>query len=330
MTNPTLLGRRQFITMLGGAALAWPVAARAQQPAMPVVGFINSSSPEGYAPWVAAFRRGLNEAGYVEGRNVAVEYRWAEGQYDRLPALAADLVRRQVTVIAATSTPAALAVKAATTTIPIVFTTASDPMQLGLVAGLARPGGNVTGVTMLGVEVGPKRLELAHELVPTATTIALLVNPTNPIAETLSKDLQAAARTLGLQLHVLHASTERDIDDAFATLVQLRAGVLVIGSDVFFNSRSEQLGALDAPPRGAHDLPVSRVRRGRRPDELRRQSCGCVPSGRRIYRPDSQGREAGRPAGPAVHQSRTGHQSQDRQGARPHRFALAARAAPTR
>jgi putative ABC transport system substrate-binding protein len=236
--------RRQFMKLLGGVAATWPLAARAQQPLMPVVGFINSSSPEGYAPWLAAFRRGLNEAGYVEGHNVAVEYRWGEGQYDRLPALAADLVRRQVTVIAATSTPAALAVKAATTTIPIVFTTASDPMQLGLVAGLARPGGNVTGVTMLGIEVGPKRLELAHQLVPTAISIALLVNPTNPIAKTLSTDLQAAARTLGLQLHVLHASTERDIDGAFATLAQLRAGVLVIGSDVFFNSRSEQLGAL--------------------------------------------------------------------------------------
>ena len=237
------MNRRKFVAVVVGAA-AWPLAARAQQPAMPVVGFLNSSSPEGYAPWVAAFRRGLNEAGYIEGRNVTVEYRWAQGQYDRLPALAADLVRRQVTVIAATSTPAALAAKAATTTIPIVFTTASDPIQLGLVAGLARPGGNITGVTMLGVEVGPKRLELAHELVPTATAIALLVNPTNPIAETLARDLQAAARTLGLQLQVLHASTERDIDAAFATLIQLRAGVLVIGSDVFFNSRSEQLGAL--------------------------------------------------------------------------------------
>ena len=175
---------------------------------------------------------------------MAIEYRWAEGQYDRLPALAADLVRRQVTAIAATSTPAALTAKAATTTIPIVFTTASDPMRLGLVASLSRPGGNVTGATQLNVEVGPKRLELVRELLPAATIIALLVNPTNPVAETLARDLQAAARTIGLQLHILNASTERDIDDAFANLAKLRAGALVVGSDVFFNTRSEQLGAL--------------------------------------------------------------------------------------
>ena len=222
------------------------VAARgaAQQPAMPVIGFLNSASPDGYAVPVGAFRQGLKDIGYVEGQNVAIEYRWAEGQYDRLPALAADLVRRQVTAIAATSTPAALTAKAATTTIPIVFTTASDPMRLGLVASLSRPGGNVTGATQLNVEVGPKRLELVRELLPAATIIALLVNPTNPVAETLARDLQAAARTIGLQLHILNASTERDIDDAFANLAKLRAGALVVGSDVFFNTRSEQLGAL--------------------------------------------------------------------------------------
>ena len=235
--------RRQFITLFGGAA-AWPFIAHAQQPAMPVIGFLNSASPDGYAVPVGAFRQGLKDIGYVEGQNVAIEYRWAEGQYDRLPALAADLVRRQVTAIAATSTPAALTAKAATTTIPIVFTTASDPMRLGLVASLSRPGGNVTGATQLNVEVGPKRLELVRELLPAATIIALLVNPTNPVAETLARDLQAAARTIGLQLHILNASTERDIDDAFANLAKLRAGALVVGSDVFFNTRSEQLGAL--------------------------------------------------------------------------------------
>ena len=235
--------RRAFITFLGGAA-GWPFLARAQQPAMPVVGFLNSASAQGYAAQVVAFRQGLQEAGYVEGRNVEIEFRWAEDRYDRLPALAADLVRRQVTVIAATSTPAALTAKAATPNIPIVFTTASDPVQLDLVPSLSRPGGNVTGVSQVGVEVGPKRLELAHELVPTATIIALLVNPTNPIAATLARDLQAAGRSLGLQIHVLRAGSEREIDDAFATLVQLRAGALVIGSDVFFNTRSKQLGAL--------------------------------------------------------------------------------------
>jgi putative tryptophan/tyrosine transport system substrate-binding protein len=238
------IGRRQFIFALGGATLAWPLAARAQQPAMPVIGFLNSASPDNYEPMVDAFRQGLKETGYVEGQNVAIEYRWAGGQYDRLPAMAADLVRRQVAVIVA-NTPGNLAAKAATTTIPIVFTTAGDPVQIGLVASLNRPGGNVTGVTNLSVELGPKWLELLDELVPTATIIALLVNPTSPnLTESTTKDLQAAARTLGLKLHVLHASSERDFDKVFATLVRLRVGGLVIGSDPFFNSRSEQLAAL--------------------------------------------------------------------------------------
>jgi putative ABC transport system substrate-binding protein len=235
--------RREFITLLGGAA-AWPLAALAQQPAMPVIGFLNSASPGPYRRYVAAFRQGLKEAGYIEGQNAAIEYRWAHGQYERLPALTAELVQRPVAVLAATSTPAALAAKAVTTTVPVVFTTASNPVELGLVASLSRPGGNVTGATQLNVEVGPKRLELARELVPTATIIGLLINPTNPVANTLSRDLEAAARALGLELHVLHASNERDIDDAFATLVQRRAGALVIAADVFFNSRSEQLGSL--------------------------------------------------------------------------------------
>jgi putative ABC transport system substrate-binding protein len=236
--------RRAFITLLGGAAIAWPLAARAQK-TMPVIGFLNGGSPVGYAPWVAAFHRGLNEAGYVEGQNVAIEYRWAENQYDRLPALVDDLVRRQVTVIAATSTPAALVAKAATATIPIVFTTSADPLQIDLVASLSRPAANVTGATQLNVEVAPKRLELLHELIPTAKIVALLVNPTSPAAGTLSRDLLAAARTLGLQLHVLHAAAERDFETAFATLVQLRARGLVIASaDPFFTGRREQLAAL--------------------------------------------------------------------------------------
>jgi ABC-type uncharacterized transport system substrate-binding protein len=238
--------RRDFITLLGSAAATWPLAARAQQSAIPVIGYLGSESPDAFAGRLRAFRQGLSETGYVEGKNVAIEYRWAENQYDRFPALLANLVRREVTVIVAvTGTPPALAAKAATTTIPIVFVTAGDPVALGLVVSLNRPGGNLTGVATLTVELGPKQLEMLRELVPTATIIALLVNPTNPTnAETLSRDLQAAARTLGLQLHVLHASTERDFDTVFATLSRLRAGALVIGSDPFFNSRSQQLVAL--------------------------------------------------------------------------------------
>jgi len=235
--------RRELITLLGGA-LAWPLAARAQQAAMPVIGFLSPTSEQGDSPYIAAFRQGLRQAGYREGQNVAIEYRWAEGQNDRLPTMAADFVGRQVTVIAALGPPAALAAKAATTTIPIVFVTGRDPVQLGLVGSLARPGGNLTGVVTLSAELGPKRLELLHELVPTATTFVLLVDPTNPTAETQSKDVDNAARKLGLQLHILHAGTEREIDAAFATLVQLQAGALVIGSEPFFLTRSEQLAAL--------------------------------------------------------------------------------------
>src|SRR5262245_25820871 len=196
--------RRDFIAVLGGAA-AWPLAARAQQPAMPVIGFLNSASAESFAPFVVAFRQGLSETGYIEGRNVAVEYRWADEQYDRLPTLAADLVRHQADVIAANQIPAEAAT-AATGTIPIVFTTALDPVHLGLVAALIRPGGNLTGVTTLNVELLPKRIELLHQLSPTATEVALLVNPTNPSAGALSRDAHAAARSLGLQLHVLEAA----------------------------------------------------------------------------------------------------------------------------
>jgi putative ABC transport system substrate-binding protein len=205
----TYIGRREFIAVLGGAAAAWPLAVRAQQPPMPVIGFLGGASAGPYGRMMAAFRQGLNEIGYVEDRNVAIEYRWAEGQNDRLPALAADLVRRQVTVITTTGTPETLAAKAATTTIPIVFQVGIEPVQVGLVASLSRPGGNLTGVTNLNVEVGPKRLELLQEVVPTATLMGLLLNPTSPnLTESTTKDALAAARTLGVQLHVLHASTE--------------------------------------------------------------------------------------------------------------------------
>jgi putative ABC transport system substrate-binding protein len=238
------MNRRAFITLLGGAA-AWPLAARAQQPAMPVVGFLGSESPDLFASRLRAFHQGLGETGYVEGRNVAIEYRWAGGQYGRLPALAADLVRRQVTVIAATGAVASvLAASAASKTLPIVATMAFDPVEARLVASLSRPGGNVTGASNLNVELAPKRLELLHELIPTATTIALLVNPTSPAAVTQTSDLQTAARTIGLQLHVVQASTERDFDTAFATLVQLQAGGLVITGDGFLIGRSELLAAL--------------------------------------------------------------------------------------
>ena len=237
--------RREFVILIGSAAVvAWPIPTRAQQ-TTPVIGFLSSTSPKSYTHVVAAFREGLKEVGYVEGQSIAIEYRWAEGQYDRLPVLAAELVRRQVTVIATSSTPAAFAAKAATTTIPIVFEIGYDPVEIGLVASLNRPGGNLTGVTNLGVEVAAKQLQLLHELVQTASDIALLVNPTNrTLAEALLRDAQLAAGRLGLRLHVLHASTEHDFDIAFASLAQLRAGALVIGADSFLISRNEQLAAL--------------------------------------------------------------------------------------
>ncbi len=238
--------RRDLIIALGGA-LAWPLAARAQQKAMPVVGFLSTgnASPGPVAPLVAAFRQGLSETGYVEGQNVAIEYRWAEGHYDRLPALAADLVGRKVDVIVSTGgTPTALAAKNATSTIPIVFRAGGDPVGDGLVASLARPGGNLTGVSMLIDELTPKRLELLSELVPQAKVIALLVNPKNPATENVMRDVQEAARVKGLQLPILKANSESEIDAAFATLVQLQAGALVVAADPFLSSRREQLVAL--------------------------------------------------------------------------------------
>jgi putative ABC transport system substrate-binding protein len=245
------LRRREVITLLAGTA-AWPLATRAQQPPMPVIGFLRPGSPEPNAYLVAAFRSGLGEIGYVEGQNVAIEFRWAERQYERLPAMATDLISRRVTVIAAGSLPAALAAKAATSTIPIVFSVGVDPIAFGLVSSLNRPGGNATGVNNLNLELGPKQLEVLRELLPGATVVAALINPSNPNAETHSEDLRKAARTLGLQLHVLHASTEDDFDTAFATLNQIRARALVIGSDAFFVSRSELLGALSA----RHKVPA--------------------------------------------------------------------------
>jgi putative ABC transport system substrate-binding protein len=235
--------RRDFIALLGGAA-AWPLAARAQQAAMPVIGYLSAGVPELSNAGLRALRQGLGESGYVEDRNLTIEYRWARDQTDRLPALAADLVRRRVAAIFVVGIAAALAAKAATTTIPIVFQTAADPVAMGLVASMNRPGGNLTGVTNLNVELAPKRLELLHEAVPGADVFAVLVNLTNPNAEIISKDFQAAALTLGLGLHVLSASNERDFDAVSESLVQLRPGGLVIGTDAVFNGRAEQLAAL--------------------------------------------------------------------------------------
>jgi len=247
--------RREFITLLGGAAAAWPLAARAQQPATPVIGFLHLGSPEPYAlSDVVVFRQGLNETGYVEGRNLTIEYRWAEGKYDRLPVLAADLVRAQVAVIAACATSApGLAAKAATSTIPIVFQTGGDPVQDGLVASMNRPDGNVTGVSRLAVALAPKRLELLRELSPKATVIGLLVDPTNPRSELVVQQIEEAARTLGLGLHILKVSTEGELDSAFASLVQLGVGALLVAQEPSYQRWREQIIALAA----RHAIPTA-------------------------------------------------------------------------
>ncbi len=242
--------RRDFVTLLGGTVLM-PLAARAQQ-AVPVIGLINGTSAEKYEPQVAAFRQGLKESGFVDGENVTIEYRWAEGDYSRLPALAADLVKRQVAVIVA-NTPANIAAKKATDTIPVVFTTASDPVQIGLVTNLNHPGGNVTGVTQLNASLGPKRLELAHELLPTASDLALLVNPNDPArAEKFMSEVREAAIRFGVQLHILRAGTEAEIETALAGFAQTKAGALVVGADAFYNANSKLLAEASL----RHKVPV--------------------------------------------------------------------------
>jgi putative ABC transport system substrate-binding protein len=250
--------RREFITLLGGTAFAWPLSARAQQPPMPVIGYLNQSSRDFDTPYRAAFHQGLKEAGYIEGRDLAIEYRWADFQYDRLPVLAADLVRRRVLAIFATTLMAALPAKAETATIPIVFAIGSDPVKFGLVHTFNRPGGNITGVSWLGgPTLAAKRLEMLHELVRTATLIAMLVNPNNPAVETETREVKEAARSLGLQVDVLNASTERDIDSAFVNLVKRRAGALLVATDMFFDNRRDQLVALSL----RHALPAIYSRR---------------------------------------------------------------------
>jgi len=253
-----MLRRRDFITLLGGAAAAWPLAARAQQPALPVIGFLSGLTPDAQAPMTRGYLQGLGETGFVEGRNVAIEYRWAEGHNERLPALAADLVRRQVAVIAAAGTPSSLAAKAATATIPVVLSTAADPVAEGLVASLARPGGNVTGVANLGAEVVQKEIEKLHETVPRANVIAALFNPNDPaLGEPATKQAQAAARVLGLQMHIVQAGTERDIEATFASLARLGVGALVVLPNTFFVSRGEQIAALAI----RHAMPTIYFRR---------------------------------------------------------------------
>ena len=252
------MGRREFVALLGGAAAAWPRGARAQQAPVPVIGFLSAGSSGPSADQLAAFRRGLDEPGYAEGRNVTIEYRWAEGQYDRLPAMATELVHRQVAAIVAVTIPAAIAVKAATATIPIVFHVTGDPVSLGLVAGLARPDGNATGVNSFIAELSAKQLGLLRELLPTAERVGLLVNPTNANVEGVTKDVMAAAATLGVQIDVVQASDSREIEAAFATLVGNKINALLIGSDALFISRRVQLATLTA----RHAIPAVQNVRG--------------------------------------------------------------------
>ncbi len=309
--------RREFLTLLGGAAAGWPLTARAQQPAMPVVGFMHTLSPETVPHFVAAFRQGLKETGFVEGQNVLVEYRWAQGHYDRLPELAADLVRRQVAVIAATGgEPSPQIAEAATQTIPIVFTANGDPVRGGLVASLERPGGNATGITIFGAAAITKRLQLIHELAPKAATIACLMNPSNPNAAIEMSTAQAAAQSLGLQMPVLSASSERELDTAIATLASQRGSALLVASDPFFFGFRHQLVSLVA----RQQVPAIYYLRDFA------QAGGLMTYGNRLSdvfrarrplcRPDSQRREACRPARPAVDEVRVGDQPQGRKGAR--------------
>ena len=279
--------RRQFISMLGSAA-AWPHGAGAQTAVMPVVGFLDSASPDSSAPRVAAFRRGLSETGCIDGQNVAIEYRYARGEYDRLPELATDLIARRVSAIAAGDIPAVLAAKSATRTISIIFTVGSDPVKIGLVASLDRPGANLTGVSNLAVELEPKRLELLHELLPTASIIALLVNPTNPNAAIQTRDVQAASDTLGLHLNVLNATTQHDIENAFATLLQIRAGALAITNDGLFLSKRTTCSHGDSQC-DSDDLPGSRIRRSRGLVELWCQHRRDLSFIRQLHWSDSQG-----------------------------------------
>jgi ABC-type uncharacterized transport system substrate-binding protein len=308
--------RREFIALLGGGGLllaAKVKGARGQQAAVPVVGFLEIRSPETITERLRAFRQGLKETGYVEGENMAIDYRWAE-QMERLPELAAQLVRRQVAVIVtAGGFATALAAKDATTTIPIVFGVSDDPVKHGLVASLARPGGNLTGVNLLSTELTAKRLELLREMLPRASRIAVLVNPANTVnTQTTLREVEAAGRAIGFQMQIVNAGTSREIDTAFAAFARERPDAVFLGQDAFFNGRRFQLAKLGGAPCAADDVRLARHLRGRRTDELRKQYCGRVSAGGRLCRPHSQGRQARRPSGRAVRQVRAGHQRANR------------------
>ena len=300
-----MIDRRTFMSTLAGRRLAVPLAARAQKPAIPVIGFLCSASPTPWAPYLAGFRKGLNETGYVEGTNVAIEYRWAEGRFDRLPELAKDLLRRGIDVLIATGgEPSAFAAKAATATVPIVFSVGGDPATIGLVESLSRPGGNLTGVSIFTLLLEGKRIGLLHEAIPFATTIAILINPTGRYANALLKDAEEGARRMGVRLIPISAETEGDFEPAFAMLVQRRADALVVSNDPFFNN----------PVQGPCHLRIQGVCRRRRTHELRHQPCRCVSTDRRLHGPHPQRRQAWRFARAPADALRIGVQSKDREG----------------
>src|SRR5215469_5260037 len=315
--------RRSFITLLGGA-VAWPLAARAQQSAMPVIGFLSSRSPGESAGVVAAFRQGLREIGFIEGRNLAIAFRWAEGRYDRLPALAAELVGLPVTLLfSAGGPPTAFAAKAATSTIPIVFSAVGDPVEIGLVPSLSRPSGNITGMAVFNAALAEKRIELMKELMPTVGVIGHLLNPSDQMSEIESKGALAAARALGIELRVFNASSENELDAAFAAVAKLSASALVVSGEPFFDSQRERIVALSSR-HGVAGVYAWReyVLAG---CELWHRLAGLVPPSGDLRGQDSQGRETCKPAGHATDQISLGGQPQDREGARPDCAADAAR-----